>query len=196
MRRSSTAIRTSVNGYALDPDTLGLERMTAKEAKALGWKYWRVRPKAATFKKAQVTANPVNAVSAQVLRSVQKKIEAKVSSRVVRAVEVRSAAAVARAGSMLTAAAQAGSVSGAAAVVAAAAVGYFIGAAMRPETVRLSRELRQEAIDRAYRTARKQMTDQLGRAATLEEIAPLTAAWKKASAENVAGVSTSRGGMQ
>lgn len=170
--------------------------MTKAEADELGWRYWSRRPVKRTLDAAIRKEAPLRGTLDQAQEKAEKRAKAQLARTVDKAAENVGRKAVE---TVKRSAPSVAGVAGAAAVVgqvaAAAAVGYFVGMALRPETQRLSRELRQEAIDQAYRTARRQLAGQLGRPPALDELKPLTDAWKKATAENVARVSQSRAGV-
>lgn len=170
--------------------------MTRAEADELGWRYWARRPAKRTLDAAIRAEAPITGTLQQAADKAEKRAKAQLSRTVEKAAENVGRKTV---DAVRTSAPTAAGVAGAAAAVgqvaAAAAVGYFLGMAVRPETVRLSRELRQAAIDQAYRTARRQLADQLGRTPAPDELKPLSDAWKKATAENVARVSQSRSGV-
>lgn len=80
----------------------------------------------------------------------------------------------------------------AAAVLAAAAVGWFLGDAVREASSGRTRELREQAVNQAYRSAVRRLRAELGRDPTPDEIKPLAAAWRDAIARIKANEPVSR----
>lgn len=174
-------------GWALNPDTLDLERMTKAEATDLGWRWWTRKPLKATLDRAKKTESPIAGTLDVATHKAAQTAKRKATSTVARSVESTAKKALTGSGVTVAGLTQAAGVVGAAAI--AAAVGYFLGTAAMPATVRLAKAERQTAVNNAYRHARLQLAQKLGRPATLAELAPLTAAWKAESAKVASGTS-------
>jgi len=163
-----------VLGYALNPDTLELERMTKAEADELDYRYWARKPAKRTLEAAQRKEAPARAALEQgaekAVKDAQRKAVAAVQSAAQRAVTRTVTPSVLK---------SAGAVVAKATLVGAAGLAaYYITSKLRTIRYKTYADLRYDASNQ-YRQARQAAALQAGRALTAAELGSLSE-WYKA----------------
>lgn len=171
-RKETAADRRAVLAAERDWETALAEGLMDFSTKAKAKKAWEAR-------------NPIERVARREIEKSAGRLETAAGNAATR-IAKRAAPAVAAAAPAIASAAATG-----AGLLAAGAISYFV-TRYSAEGARLGREAKVQLVNQLYRDARRKMAEQLGRAPTVAEIAPLKAEWLRRLGDAEANLPTTQ----